>query len=77
VHTEFHQRAGLEMDSMSGPMWLRVDDVVDVSLADVAKGKVMSIPGMQYKALAVAGRLIPRGVVRAAVNKIGRGSGRT
>ncbi len=77
VHTEFHQRAGIEMDSMSGPMWLRVDDVVDESLADIAKGKVMSIPGTGYKALTVAGRLIPRGVVRAAVNKIGRGRGRT
>jgi hypothetical protein len=51
--------------------------VVEESLADIAKGKVVSIPGMQYKALTTAGRLIPRGVVRAVVNKIGRGSGRT
>jgi short-subunit dehydrogenase len=58
-------------------MWLSVDDVVEESLADIAKGKVVSIPGMQYKALTTAGRLIPRGVVRAVVNKIGRGSGRT
>jgi short-subunit dehydrogenase len=58
-------------------MWLSVDDVVEESLADIAKGKVVSIPGMQYKALTTAGQLIPRGVVRAVVNKIGRGSGRT
>jgi short-subunit dehydrogenase len=77
VRTEFHQRAGIEMGSMSGVMWLSVDDVVEESLADIAKGKVVSIPGMQYKALTTAGRLIPRGVVRAAVNKIGRGRGRT
>ena len=77
VHTEFHQRAGIQMDSMSGAMWLSVDDVVEESLADIAKGKVVSIPGLQYKALTTAGRLIPRGVTRAVVNKIGRGRGRT
>lgn len=77
VHTEFHQRAGIQMDSTSGVMWLTVDDVVEESLADIAKGKVMSIPGMQYKVLTTAGRLIPRGAVRAAVDKIGRGRGRT
>ena len=77
VRTEFHQRAGIQTGSRSGVMWLSVDDVVEESLADIAKGKVVSIPGMQYKALTTAGRLIPRGVVRAVVNKIGRGSGRT
>jgi short-subunit dehydrogenase len=77
VRTEFHQRAGIETGSRSGVMWLSVDDVVEESLADIAKGKVVSIPGLQYKALTTAGRLIPRGVVRAVVNKIGRGSGRT
>jgi short-subunit dehydrogenase len=77
VRTEFHQRAGIETGSRSGVMWLSVDDVVEESLADIAKGKVVSIPGMQYKALTTAGRRIPRGVVRAVGNKIGRGSGRT
>lgn len=77
VHTEFHQRAGIDMASMPGFMWLNVGDVVDESLADVAKGKVVSIPGMQYKALAGAGRMIPRGVIRQFTNRIGRARGRT
>ena len=77
VRTEFHQRAGIEMGSMPGLMWLSVDDVVDESLADIAKGKVVSIPGMQYKALAGAGRLIPRGLVRAMTTRIGRARDRT
>ena len=77
VHTEFHQRAGIDMASMPGPMWLNVDDVVTESLADVAKGKVVSIPGLQYKALTTAGRIIPRGLVRAFTKTIGRGRGRT
>ncbi len=77
VRTEFHQRAGIEMSSIPGAMWLSVGDVVDESLADIAKGKVVSIPGVQYKALTTAGRLIPRGVIRAMTNRMGRGRDRT
>lgn len=77
VHTEFHQRAGIEMSSIPGPMWLNVDDVVSASLADVANGKVISIPGAQYKVLTTAGRLIPRSLVRLATATIGRGRDRT
>jgi short-subunit dehydrogenase len=77
VHTEFHQRAGIDMGTKSGPMWLSVDDVIGESLADIAKGKVVSIPGLQYKALTTAGRLIPRGLVRAVTTRMGRARGRT
>jgi short-subunit dehydrogenase len=77
VRTEFHQRAGIEMSSIPGLMWLSVGDVVDESLADIAKGKSVSIPGAQYKALTTAGRLIPRGFVRAMTNRMGRGRERT
>ena len=77
VRTEFHQRAGIEMSSMPGAMWLSVDDVVDGSLADIAKGRTVSIPGAQYKALAAAGRIIPRRFVRAITKGVGRGRGRT
>lgn len=77
VRTEFHQRAGIEMSSIPGLMWLSVDDVVSASLADVAKGKVISIPGAQYKVLTTAGRLVPRSLVRLATATIGRGRDRT
>jgi short-subunit dehydrogenase len=77
VHTEFHQRAGIDMTSIPKIMWLHVDDVVAESLADVAKGRVISIPGVQYKVLTTAGRLVPRGLVRAVNNRMGRGRGRT
>jgi len=77
VRTEFHQRAGIDMASIPGPMWLSVDDVVGESLADIAKGRVISIPGVQYKVLTTAGRFIPRGLVRAATKRLGRGRDRT
>lgn len=77
VHTEFHQRAGIDMASLPSMLWLEVDDVVAESLADVAKGKVISIPGIQYKALTTAGRMVPRTLVRTLTNAMGRGRGRT
>lgn len=76
VHTEFHERAGIEK-TLPDFMWLNVDDVVDECLADVAKGKVVIIPGLQYKALTTAGRMVPRNLVRFMTKTVGRGRGRT
>lgn len=77
VHTEFHARAGIDMAKLPSFLWLEVDDVVSMSLADIAAGKVISVPGIQYKALVGAGRLIPRGLMRSAVKRAGGGRGRT
>ncbi|WP_156688499.1 SDR family NAD(P)-dependent oxidoreductase [Mycobacterium sp. Marseille-P9652] len=77
VHTEFHSRAGLDMAKLPSFMWLEVDDVVAASLADIAAGKVVSVPGLQYKALVTAGRLIPRGLARGFVKRAGGGRGRS
>jgi short-subunit dehydrogenase len=77
VHTEFHDRAGIDMTSLPSFMWLEVDDVIRQSLADIARGKVVSIPGLQYKALTTAVRLMPRNLARTTTNRLGRGRGRT
>ncbi|SRX92453.1 dehydrogenase [Rhodococcus jostii RHA1] [Mycobacterium shimoidei] len=77
VHTEFHSRAGIDMSSLPSFMWLEVDDVVRESLADIAKGKVISVPGVQYKALTAAVRLLPRNLARLTTNRLGQGRGRT
>lgn len=77
VHTEFHSRAGIDMAAVPEFMWLKVDDVVRESLAEVARGKVVIIPGAQYKVLVTAGRAIPRPLARLATKRFGSGSGRT
>jgi short-subunit dehydrogenase len=77
VHTEFHDRAGIDMTSLPSFMWLEVDHVIRESLADIARGKVVSIPGLQYKALTTAVRLMPRNLARTTTNRLGRGRGRT
>jgi short-subunit dehydrogenase len=77
VHTEFHARAGIEMSGIPSFLWLEVDDVVRDTMADVAKGKVVIVPGLQYKALTTGGRMVPRNLVRAATKVVGRGRNRT
>jgi short-subunit dehydrogenase len=77
VRTEFHERAGIDMDGTPSILWLEVDDVVRDCLAGVAKGEVVIVPGLQYKALTTASRIVPRSLVRAATKVVGRGRGRT
>lgn len=77
VRTEFHSRAGIEMSTMPSFMWLRVDKLVAAAMKDLEKGKVLSVPGLQYKVLTSASRLIPRGVARQIAGRVGRARGRT
>ncbi len=77
VRTEFHQRAGIDMAGTSSWMWLEVDDVVRDCLAGVARGEVVIVPGLQYKVLTTAGRVVPRKLVRAMTKVVGKGRGRT
>lgn len=56
------------------------DDPVLVSretLAEVARGNTLIIPGLQYKAITTVTRLVPRTLSRAATSVFGRGRGRT
>lgn len=69
TRTEFHDRAGLDMGNLPRFFWLRADRVVHEALADVRRGRAVSIPGPQYKALVAIGRLIPQSVQRAIVTR--------
>jgi short-subunit dehydrogenase len=64
VRTEFHERAGIDVGARTGPMWLDADRVVGDALADLARGKVLSVPSVQYKAIVAAVDVLPRMVVR-------------
>lgn len=66
VHTEFHARAGMKGPSGSSPAWLDADDVVAASLRDAFAGRLVSVPSMQYRALAAVLEILPRGLARAA-----------
>lgn len=65
THTEFHERADVDMSKIPDFMWLDAPRLVRDALADVARGKVVSVPGRQYKAMYAALRVIPRPLVRS------------
>jgi short-subunit dehydrogenase len=77
VRTEFHARAGIDMASTRDFLWLDVDEVVSASLRDLAKGKVICVPGAQYKAITAVGRLLPKSLVRRTASAVGNARGRT
>ncbi len=64
TRTEFHERAGIEVGGRRGPLWLDPVQVVDECLADLARGRVVSVPSRQYKAIVGLVGVLPRGVVR-------------
>jgi hypothetical protein len=67
VRTEFHERAGVDVGDRTGPLWLDADRVVDDALADLARGRTVSVPSAQYKAIVAVADLLPRAVVRRVV----------
>ncbi len=65
VRTEFHERAGLDMSRLPRFAWLDAKRLVDDCLADVERGRAVSVPGRQYKLAVAALRLAPRAVARS------------
>lgn len=68
IHTEFHDRAGMDMGSVPDWMWLTPQQVVDQALADLRRGRPVSVAGTQYQALTTLVRYAPRPAVRAATS---------
>lgn len=66
VHTDFHQRAGIDMSSMPEFMWLDVPEVVSQAMRDLAVGRPVSVAGAQYKVFSAILRHGPRSIARLA-----------
>lgn len=64
TRTEYHSRAGLDMSRLPGFLWLDADELVDVALRDLARGRRVSVPGLPYKVVGLGARLLPPPVVR-------------
>lgn len=64
THTEFHERADMDLSKVPEFMWLNADQVVDQALKDAKKGRTISVAGNQYRALSLAAQYLPRPVVR-------------
>jgi uncharacterized protein len=59
VHTEFHGRADIRMERLPEFVWLDADELVAACLADVERGRSLSVPGLQYKIAVTAMRHLP------------------
>jgi uncharacterized protein len=65
THTEFHERADIDVSRLPDAMWLEADALVRGCLDDVRAGKVVSVPGVQYKVIAGVAQILPHRLLRA------------
>jgi short-subunit dehydrogenase len=72
VRTEFHQRAGMGTDNIPNWMWLDADKLVTAALADLARGRTLSIPDPRYKALMGVVKVTPRALLGGISSRTGR-----
>ncbi|WP_030562189.1 SDR family NAD(P)-dependent oxidoreductase [Streptomyces aureocirculatus] len=72
VRTEFHERAGMGTDNIPNWMWLDADKLVATALADLARGKSLSVPDPRYKALMGVVKMTPRALLGGVTSRTGR-----
>jgi len=65
--SDFHKRLGYDTGGAFFKNFMSAEEVVDTSLRDLKKGKVISIPGARYRFAAIVPRLLPRRVFYEAV----------
>ncbi|NMM33181.1 MAG: SDR family oxidoreductase [Phycicoccus sp.] len=65
TRTEMHVHPDGESTKLPKVMWLEPDRLVRDCLDDVKAGKVISVPGAQYKLIAGVAEVAPRRLVRA------------
>lgn len=66
THTEFHERAGIDMSRLPEWLWLDAASVVRTALRDHRRGRVVSVPGLPYKVAVTASRFAPPSAIRLA-----------
>lgn len=68
VRTEFHDRMDVDMSHLPAAAWVDVSTVARQGLRDARAGKVVSVPGVQYKLAYAAAQVLPRPLIRFASN---------
>lgn len=75
TRTEFQSVSSTEAYATNYPgfAWLSAEEVARDGLDAVAKGRALEIPGVLYKAIAVAAGVTPRGISRRLASFVQRG----
>jgi uncharacterized protein len=69
VHTEFHDRMGLDKRRMPRRLFLEPEQVVREALTDASEGKSVSIPSLRYKGISLAARILPDRLVERVARR--------
>lgn len=72
TRTEFHARGGFETETIPDFLWLDADAVVDDALTALRRGRVVTVPGLQWKVIVAAVRHLPLGAITRATRTLGR-----
>jgi short-subunit dehydrogenase len=75
TRTEFQARAGIKEVRVPDFVWMQPEEVVDASLAALARGQLICVPGLSYKALTQLTGWLPRPLVRRISGTLGRSFG--
>ncbi|HEY3448646.1 MAG TPA: SDR family oxidoreductase [Myxococcales bacterium] len=76
THTEFHQRAGLDVSAKPGWLWMSAEDVAACSLRCLDRGKVVCVPGLKNRLFVAVSRVLPHGLLGALVRRTDQTSSR-
>jgi short-subunit dehydrogenase len=72
TRTEFHARGGFDTDPIPDFLWLSADHVVDDALDALRRGRIVTVPGLQWKILVAAARHVPLGAITKVTRRLGR-----
>jgi hypothetical protein len=68
--SNFHRKLGYDTKNEAFRSFMPAEDVVAISLRDLRRGKVVSIPGLRYKVVGAVSRLIPKPWFYALVQNV-------
>jgi short-subunit dehydrogenase len=64
TRTEFQERAGIDVSALPAFAWMSAEAVVDASIAGLARGDVVCVPGIANQVMTAATGALPRRAVR-------------
>jgi len=64
THTEFQERAGIDISGIPNVAWMEAGEVADASLAALRRGDLICVPGGMNKAVATLSSAMPRALMR-------------